>query len=93
VRDEVLAGLAPLVGVALAGEDERPLDRALVEVVATRAVLADDGEQIAEQDAILGGEPARDLVLGDDGAVDRVIGPDPRVTGGRDDVPIAVGVL
>jgi hypothetical protein len=64
VGDEVLAGLAPLVGVALAGEAERVLDRAAVEpaVVAVCAVLADDREQVAEEGALVGGQVPGDLV-------------------------------
>jgi hypothetical protein len=64
VGDEVLSRLAPLVGVALAGEGEGVLDRAAVEaaVLAVGAVLADDREQVAEQGAILRGQVPRDRV-------------------------------
>jgi hypothetical protein len=50
VRDEVLAGLAALVGVVLAGEQERAQDRGAVDRVGDLVgVLGDDREQIAEQ--------------------------------------------
>jgi hypothetical protein len=57
VDDEVLARLAPLVGVVNAGVDECLLDpiaidrdRGLVRV------LLDDGKKVAEEPALLGGE-------------------------------------
>ena len=50
VHDEVLAGLAPLGCVVLAGEHERVLDAAAVDLNSgVRRVLGDDREQIAEQ--------------------------------------------
>jgi hypothetical protein len=50
VGDEVLAGAAPLVGVVLAGEDERRLDRVAVDRDRRLGgVLLDDREQVAEQ--------------------------------------------
>ena len=63
VDDELLARLAPLVGVVLAGVDERPLDVVAVDLQrALGGVLLDDREQVAEQLALGVGEP---------GAVDR----------------------
>ena len=61
VGDELLAGLAPLVGVALAGEGEGALDRRRGRSarVAVGGVLLDHGEQVAEQRALLGGEVRR----------------------------------
>ena len=48
--DEVLAGLAALVGVVLAGEQEGAQDRAAVDLVGDLVgVLGDDREQVAEQ--------------------------------------------
>jgi hypothetical protein len=65
VGDEVLARLAALVGVAVAGEGEGSLDRRPVDRrVAVGAVLADDGEQVAEQRAVVGREVLGDLVDG-----------------------------
>ena len=56
-------GSAPLVGVALAGEGERALDRLAVDpVIAVGGVLADHREQVAEQRAIVGGQPLGELV-------------------------------
>ena len=53
VDDEVLARLAPLVGVVLAGEDERLLDALAVDLdAASSCVLLDDREQVAEQAAL-----------------------------------------
>ena len=66
MNDEVLAGLAALIGVVLAGIDERllhaiPIDdhRSLV------GVLLDDREQVAEQPP---------FTLGELGALDRTVG-------------------
>ncbi len=68
--DEVLAGLALLVGVALAGERECALDRVAVELLMTvGGVLADDREQVAEELALVGVEILRDLVDRSDRAV------------------------
>ena len=48
--DEVLAGLAALVGVVLAGEQERAQDAPAVDLVGDLVgVLGDDREQVAEQ--------------------------------------------
>ena len=48
--DEVLAGLAALVGVVLAGEQERAQDgRAVDRVGDLVGVLGDDREQVTEQ--------------------------------------------
>jgi hypothetical protein len=57
VGDEVLAGLAPLVGVALAREDERVRDGVAVDLDRRLGrVLLDDREQVAEQALLGGGE-------------------------------------
>jgi hypothetical protein len=61
--DEVLARLAPLVDVALAGEGEGALDRLAIDgLVAVGRVLADDCEQVAEQHAVGVGEVLGDLI-------------------------------
>ena len=53
VHDEVLARLAPLVGVVLAGEHERVLDARAVDLHrGVRRVLGDDREQVAQQPAL-----------------------------------------
>jgi hypothetical protein len=63
VGDEVLARLALLVGMALAGKGEGALDGVAVDLlVAGGGVLADDGEQVAEQRAFVGIEVLGDLV-------------------------------
>ncbi len=63
MSDEVLAGLALLVGVALAREGEGALDRVAVDVlVAVCGVLADDREEVAQQCAVIGVEVLGDLV-------------------------------
>ncbi len=50
VHDEVLAGLAPLVGVVLAGEHERVVHAVAVDLDRrVLGVLGDDREQVAEQ--------------------------------------------
>src|SRR3954453_7423301 len=50
MNDEVLARLAPLVGVVLAGEDERLLDAPAVDRQrGLVGVLLDDREQVGEQ--------------------------------------------
>lgn len=66
--------------MALAGEDEGPLDRLAVELLPGLAgVLADDGEEIAQQFTLLLVQPLRDLVdRRGDGALDAV-NADPRV--------------
>jgi len=57
VGDEVLAGAAPLVGVVLAGEDERRLDRVAVDRDRRLGgVLLDDREQVVEEAGLVGGE-------------------------------------
>jgi hypothetical protein len=57
VDDEVLAGLAALVGVVLAGEEERLLDAGAVDLDdRVVLVLLDDREQVAEQAALERGE-------------------------------------
>jgi hypothetical protein len=57
VGDEVLAGLAALVGVVLAGEHERPDDGVAVDVLGDLlGVLLDDREQVAEQLALERGQ-------------------------------------
>ena len=76
VGDEVLARLAALVGVALAGEGEGTLDRRPVDrLVAVGGVLADHREQVAEQRPLVGGQVLGDLVQRRRGAV-RVVGAD-----------------
>jgi hypothetical protein len=63
VGDEVLARLASLVGVVIAGEGEGALDRLPIDAVAAvGGVLADDREQVAEQGTILRGQMLGDLV-------------------------------
>ena len=53
VHDEVLAGLAPLRGVVLAGEHERVLHAGAVDLDGrVRGVLGDDREQVAQQPAL-----------------------------------------
>jgi hypothetical protein len=81
VSDEVLARLALLIGVALAGEGEGVLDRAPVDppVLTVGAVLADDREQVAEQGAVAGAQVARQLVDRRGRTVSAVGGPDPGV--------------
>jgi hypothetical protein len=63
--DEVLPRAAPLVGMALAREGERPLHRLAVHrprrVV---AVLLDHGEQVPKQLALVGGQLLGDRVGG-----------------------------
>ncbi len=79
--DEVLARLAALVGVALAGERERALDRVAIDRrLAVARVLADDREQVAEQRALLAVEALGELVDRGGDAVRLVLDPDPRVT-------------
>jgi hypothetical protein len=52
--DEVLPRLAPLVGVVLAGEEEGVLDaRALDLDGGVLGVLLDDGEEVAEEPALM----------------------------------------
>src|SRR3954454_21170798 len=68
--DEVLAGLAALVGVLLAGEDEGRLDRRAVDGDRRLAgVLLDDREQVAEQAALGRREVGRAGLLGVVGGV------------------------
>ncbi len=60
MRDEVLARLAALVGVALASEGERPLDRLGVDrPQSVVAVLRDHRQEVAEQRALVVGELGR----------------------------------
>ena len=62
VHDEVLAGLAPLVGVVLAGEHERLLDALAVDADGrVGGVLGDDREQVAQQPALELVQPLRGL--------------------------------
>jgi hypothetical protein len=83
VGDELVAGAAHLIRVALAGEDEGALDRAAVERLGTGSVgarveLLDQREEVPEQGALLGVQRPRDvverrrLVLGRGGADLRV---------------------
>jgi hypothetical protein len=63
VDDEVLAARPALVGVALAGEDERLLDELAVYLLGRVAgVLLDHREEVAEQGALLRGQLLRDRV-------------------------------
>ena len=56
--DEVLARGAALVGVALAREHERALDELAVDLrPGVGDVLLDDREEVAQQDALVVGEP------------------------------------
>ena len=71
--DEVLAAGAALVGVPLAGEDERLFDQLAVDLLGGVArVLLYDSEQVAEQDALVLGELG--LRAGGRGAGVRVYG-------------------
>jgi len=90
VHDEVLARLAALVGVVLAGEHERLHDTVAVDRLGDLVgVLLDDREQVREQVALDLREVARDRAAGagmrlravdrpvrgdGDGAVDRSLG-------------------
>ena len=66
VGDEVLAGTPALVRMALAGERERLLDGAPVELRGPPVgVLGDDGEQVAEERPLVVGQALRVLVVGD----------------------------
>jgi hypothetical protein len=63
VGDEVLAGLAPLIGVALTREREGALDRVAIDfVAAVRSVLPDHRKEVAEQLPLVGVEVLGDLV-------------------------------
>jgi hypothetical protein len=97
VGDEVLARAAALIGMPLAGEGKGALDRRAVEVArAVGAVLADDREKVAEQRAVLGRKPTRDLVDRRRGSEPAIAGADPRVSapvGGRGRLGRAVLVL
>jgi hypothetical protein len=85
VHDEVLAGLAPLVGVVLAGEREGLDDPLAVDGLGDLVgVLLDDGEQVAQQ-LVLERREGAERRLGDalavarggaGGAVDRPVGGD-----------------
>ncbi len=60
VHDELLAGLAALLGVVLAGEHERVLDAGAVDVDGrVGGVLGDDREQVAQQPALRGAQAGR----------------------------------
>ncbi len=57
MHDEVLAARPPLVGVAVAGEDERLLHQLAVHRPADlTGVLLDDGEQVAEHHPLVVGQ-------------------------------------
>jgi hypothetical protein len=74
--DEVLARLAALIGMAFAGEGEGALNRgAINRLVAVGRILADDGEQVAEQGPLIRGQVLGDVVDGRGWAV-RVVGAD-----------------
>src|SRR5262245_35856578 len=61
--DEILARLALLAGVPLAGEGEGALDLLAVDRLrGVRLVLLDDCEEVAEEGALVGAELARDRV-------------------------------
>jgi hypothetical protein len=98
--DEVLARLAALVGVVLAGEDEGALDLIAVDLHARVAgVLLDDREQVAEQPALERREVGaldRPGELGMLGAPDRAAlgggqSGAARLGRGRGAVPVALG--
>jgi hypothetical protein len=80
VRDEVLAGLAALVGVVLAGEQERVQDRLAVDRLGDLVgVLGDDREQVREQLVLERGQVVGDrqrAVVAVLDAVDRAVGGD-----------------
>jgi hypothetical protein len=87
VRDEVLAGLAALIGVVLAGEQERLQHGLAVHLVGDLVgVLGDDREQVGQQFVLerrdVGGDRQRAVVavLGD---VDRLVWGDSDGPGGR----------
>ena len=63
VGDEVLPRLSLLAGMALAGEGEGALDLLTVDGLrGVGLVLLDDGEEVAEQRALVGGQLAGDRV-------------------------------
>ncbi len=83
VDDELLARLAPLVGVVLAGVDERSFDLVAVDLQrALGGVLLDDREQVAEQLALGVGEAGAGHGRGRHGMVDPVDG-QPVLVGAR----------
>ena len=89
VSDEVLAGAATLVGVALAGEREGVLDRAALERLgALVGVLLDDREEVAQQRALVVVQRLCVLVLGQRRASAVAVGADPRMPRG-----LGLGVL
>ena len=79
MRDEVLAGLPALIGVVLAGEQERLQDGVAIDLLGDLVgVLGDDREQVREQFVLERRDVGRDAdrtviaVLGDvDGLVRR----------------------
>jgi hypothetical protein len=89
VGDEVLAGLAALVGVVLAGEDEGLDDGLAVDRLRDLlGVLLDDREQVAEQLALERREVGGRLERGEGARVRAV---DRAVRGNADAGPAAVG--
>jgi hypothetical protein len=86
--DEVLARLAALVGVVLAGERERAQDGAAVDRLGDLVgVLGDDREQVGEQLVLERREVGRDL----DAAVVEALGPVDRTVRGDGDRRVRVG--
>ena len=77
MRDEVLAGLATLVGVVLAGEQEGAQDRTAVDGLGDLVgVLGDDREQVGQQLVLERRQVVRDrerAVVAVLGAVDRAV--------------------
>jgi hypothetical protein len=81
VGDEVLTRAPALVGVALAGERERPFDRLGVDLLAAVCrVLGNDREEVAQQLALIRGELLGDLVDRRRGGSQLAL-PDARVAG------------
>ena len=87
--DEVFAGAAALVGVALAGEREGLFDRtALERLGAVVRVLLDHREEVAQERALVLVQTLRELVIGQRRAGAVAVGADPRMPRG-----LRLGVL
>jgi hypothetical protein len=95
--DEVLARLAALVGVVLAGEQERAQDGATVDRVDDLVgVLGDDREEVGEQLVLERRQVVRDrqrAVVAVHGAIDRAMRSDRDRHLGVDQRRIAVGAV